>query len=369
MCLSCAPRALLIGVLLSILGGVGPQVGWAQDSTELREEGRVLNQASGRIYYFRVRADSTVLIRQVRPSSSTPGVEIPASTLDMLFKRVEQQALDREGFSDRLTLHYEDQSLVLGVTKQFNLYIAGALLFVIIVGGGLLLWLWGRLATEQRRRADLARSRQYLAEGREKERKRLAQELHDGPVQDLHGLHMHLKSLAAQADGQLENVGNELMRVTGDLRAMSADLHPPALQQFGLAAALRSHADRLEERSADVTIDLDLPNDEPDVPDEIALSLFRIAQEAMNNAVQHGEADHIQVRFDWEDEVVDFEVTDDGKGFSPPEEWHVLASEDHYGLLGMQERAEAIGADLEIDTEQGNGTRVHVEGRTRRPSS
>lgn len=334
----------------------------------MREEGRVLNRSSGRIYYFRIHADSTVLIRQERPSSSAPGVTIPASTLDALFKRVEQQVLDAEGFSDRLTLHYEDDSLVFGFTKQFNLYIVGALALIIVVGGGLLLWLWTRLSVEQRRRAALARSRKYLAEGREKERKRLAQEIHDGPVQDLHGLHMHLKSLATEANGQLENVGKELMRVTGDLRAMSADLHPPALQKFGLAAALRSHADRLQERRPELDIELTLPSEEPTVPDTVALSLFRITQEAMNNAVQHGDANQIQVRFQWEDGQVSLDVIDDGVGFAPPDEWHALASDDHYGLLGMQERAEAIGADLEIDTGPGDGTRVHVEGHVRAPA-
>lgn len=368
MRLSSVARVILACLLMGTIWGIGPSVGGAQDSASVREEGRVLNRASGRIFYFRIHTDSTVVIRQERPSSSTPGVTIPASTLDALFKRVEQQVLESEGFSDRLTLHYEDDSLVFGFTKQFNLYIVGTLALIIVVGGGLLLWLWTRLSAEQRRRAALARSRKYLAEGREKERKRLAQEIHDGPVQDLHGLHMHLKSLATQANGQLENIGEELMRVADDLRAMSADLHPPALQQFGLAAALRSHADRLQERAPGVDIELDLPGGEPTVPDAVALSLFRITQEAMNNAVQHGGADHIWVRFQWDDGQVNLDITDDGVGFAPPDEWHALASEDHYGLLGMQERAEAIGADLDIDTGPGDGTRVQVEGRVRAPA-
>jgi signal transduction histidine kinase len=251
---------------------------------------------------------------------------------------------------------------MLQFTQRFNLYVLIALIAVTVVGGSLLLWLWWRLSRERRRREALAQSRRYLAEGREKERERLAQEIHDGPVQDLHGLHMQLKALSGSADGRFETMGDELMRVTRELRAMSADLHPPALQRFGLAAALRSHADRLRDRHPDLQIELDLAEGNAlGVPqDEYALSVFRIAQEAMNNAVQHGQARCIQVSLQCADNTLELDIRDDGDGFTPPDDWHALAEQDHYGLLGMRERAGAIGATLDIDSAPGEGPRVRL---------
>ena len=249
---------------------------------------------------------------------------------------------------------------MLQVSQRFNLYIFGTLIVVIVVGGGLLIWLWRRLARERRRRRALAQSRHYLTKGREKERERLAQEIHDGPVQDLHGLHMQINAFPTAPD--LDEVGDELMRVTSELRAMSADLHPPALQRFGLAAALRSHADRLRTRHPDLQLDLALTEECSPMPDEYALSVFRIAQEAMNNAVQHGEAARVEVTLDCPDDTVALSIQDDGTGFALPDDWHALAEEDHYGLLGMRERAEAINATLDLESAPGDGTHIRLRG-------
>jgi signal transduction histidine kinase len=108
-------------------------------------------------------------------------------------------------------------------------------------------------------------------------------------------------------------------------------------------------------------MDLSLAEDCGPLPDEYALSVFRIAQEAMNNAAQHGQATHIQMKLKCDNSTLRLEVQDDGTGFSPPDDWHTLAEEDHYGLLGMRERAGAIGATLDIDSAPGSGTRVGLQ--------
>jgi signal transduction histidine kinase len=298
-------------------------------------------------------------------------VSLPARSLSTIFARTQEQLLPDRRSDDLLNIGYEDQSLVLRVSQRFNLYVLGTLIVVVLVGGSLLLWLWWRLSRERRRREALARSRRYLTEGREKERERLAQEIHDGPVQDLHGLHMQLKALPDAPDPcRMEEMGEELMRVTGELRALSADLHPPALQRFGLGAALRSHADRLRDRHDALQVDMDLADDCGPIPDDHALAVFRVAQEALNNAAQHGGAGRIRVRLRCTDEAVALTIRDDGDGFVPPSDWHALAEEDHYGLLGMRERAEAIGADLDIDSTPGTGTQVHLHcSRNAAPSA
>ena len=351
-----------LSCLFLAFGLFSPSPIQAQDSVQVLEEGRVLHQPTRRLYYYRIDADSTVLVRQERPSTDTAGIVLPANTYSQINRQVEKQLLTPDWYSENLVFYYEDQYLVLQFTQRFDLYVFGTLIVVVLVGGSLLAWLWWKLSKERRRRAAIARSRRYLAQGREKERERLAQEIHDGPVQDLHGLHMQLNAAARTNGDQLETIGDELMRVTGELRAMSADLHPPALQQFGLPAALRSHADRLRDRTSDLQVDLDLPDEAPSLPEPVALSLFRVAQEAMNNAVQHGNANHIRVRLQCANDTVELDVEDDGVGFTPPDDWHTLADQDHYGLLGMQERAEAIGADLDISAASGEGTHICLRG-------
>lgn len=359
-------RVILLSFFLAFWGSIGTLSLHAQtpaDSTLDSAEGYALHRPTNTLFHYRLGKDSTVHIRQGRSAKSDSVVAIPANTFASIYQRVNRAILSPDRAQEHLAIGYEDKYLILQFAQRFDLYILGTLIFVLIIGGGLLIWLWWRLAKEQRRRAAITRSRRYLAEGREKERKRLAQEIHDGPVQDLHGLHMQLNALPDLPQlEQLQNVGNELMRVTGELRAMSADLHPPALERFGLPAALRSHADRLRTRHEGLQIDLDASDECNAIPDGFELSLFRIAQEAMNNAVQHGRADQIRVDLRCAKEEVELTVVDDGAGFTPPDDWHSLPDRDHYGLFGMLERAEALGATLDVDSSPGNGTQIHLHG-------
>ena len=350
-------------VFLGFAGSVSPSIAWGQDSTDFSgvAQGNVLYQPTKNLYHYRIDPDSTVHIRKgVVPGDSA--ITIPATTFATIYQRVEEQLLSPDWRGEHVVVGYDENDLVLQFTQQFNLYVLIALIVVTVLGSGLLVWLWWRLSQERRRREAVLQSRRYLAEGREKERKRLAKEIHDGPVQDLHGLHMQLKALPEVPD-RLQHVGEELMRVTSELRAMSANLHPPALQRFGLPAALRSHADRLTDRHPSLNVDMNLDDEDDSLPDVHALSFFRIAQEAMNNAVQHGEAHHLDVRLRRTDATVELVVRDDGAGFTPPDDWHDLAAGDHYGLLGMKERAEAIGATLDVESTPGTGTQVRARSQ------
>lgn len=362
-------RLLLVGLLVVFVSGTASyrslHAQETQNGPRKVSEGYAVHHPTNTLYLYRIFADSTVYIRKGKSPKTDASITIPAHSLASIYQRVEKGILAPNFGGDVLALRYEDQYLFLQFSQRFDLYVLGSLIFLIAVGSAVLIWLWRRLSRERRRREALARSRRYLAEGREKERERLAQEIHDGPVQDLHGLHMRLKSLDVQPNGgTIEQTGDELMRVTGELRAMSADLHPPALQRFGLAAALRSHADRLRERYNDVNITIDGADGCPSFPDTFSLSVFRVAQEATNNAVQHGDATNIWVELECENETVHLQIEDDGEGFDPPADLHDLAAHDHYGLLGMQERADAIGAQLDIDSTPGNGTRIQLWGST-----
>jgi len=353
-----------VGILLVTAGG-RPEAGKAQvpDSVETGEitaEGYTMNKSTGALYYYRLNADSTVYLRSGKSESGGPTIDLPASTLFHISDRIERQISDLDERQELLAVGYEDQRLVLRVSQRFDVYLLGLLLLGGLTGGGLLAWLARRLSKERHRRAVLAQSRHFLAEGQEKERKRLAREIHDGPVQELHGLHMQVRALSASSgDRAPRELGDELMRVADELRAISADLHPPALREFGLAAALRSHVDRLQDRHA-VEVETEMGEDGPSVPETRALPLFRVAQEALNNAVQHGEAEHIELELQYTPETLRLRVRDDGVGFDPPDDLTALAESGSYGLMSMWERSKSLGADLHVESTPGAGTKVRL---------
>jgi len=331
----------------------------------MQAKGYVLDKSDSTMYFFRVRTDSTVYLRRGRSGSDT--LSLPASTLATIYESTREYGLGDKPLNREISLSYENQILEFMVAERVSLIILSFLFLFVVAISGLVGWLWWQLSHEQRRSESLDQSRRLLAEGREKERQRLAREIHDGPVQDLHGLHMHLTTLKDEEENgeRIEGIEDELMRVVRELRSMSADLHPPALQQFGLVAALRSHADRLQFRdSGDSTIHVESNGEVNGEMDELsqssALALFRIGQEAMNNAVQHAEANQIAVDLQRSDDTITIEVRDDGQGFVPPDDWHEKAEEESYGLLSMKERADAIGATINFDTAPGAGTHIRV---------
>lgn len=238
-----------------------------------------------------------------------------------------------------------------------------------------------RLLRERERRERTDEIRHHLAEGREAERLRLARDLHDGPVQDLHALRMRLSILARQvagkrtssqnpatagakddASGAIEEMVEEMQRVIRDLRGVSENLRPPSLGPFGLAAALRAFAERYRRTYPSIRVNLDLEQDGQELPQSVRLALFRIVQEAMNNAAKHANPHTVTVVLRLSAEQILLSVTDDGCGYHVPDDFRHLGQEGHYGLLGMSERAESIGAELHIEShpDEDKPTRVKV---------
>ena len=228
-----------------------------------------------------------------------------------------------------------------------------------------------RFLRERAERKRIQELKRRLAESREDERRRIARDLHDGPLQDLHALQMQL---GVAADELLSNGGSsqdptvrrlrgaedETHTVVGDLRRMTESLRPPALGPFGLAAALRAHADRFRRRYPRLTLGLDLDDDGVDLPEPTRLALFRITQEAMNNAAKHGRPSRIDVALRVGPAEVSLVVEDDGSGIAGPIDLDALAARSHFGLLGMQERAESVSGTLAVSDDGAPGTRVRV---------
>ena len=96
------------------------------------------------------------------------------------------------------------------------------------------------------------------------------------------------------------------------------------------------------------------------LPDAMRLALYRVYQEAMNNIIKHAQAQHVHVRLALEAARVTLEIRDDGRGFVLPQRWIELGRQEHYGLLGIAERVDALNGHLDVETAPDQGTTVRV---------
>jgi signal transduction histidine kinase len=236
---------------------------------------------------------------------------------------------------------------------------------IIVENVALLEALRRRMAEMEHMRDQVAESQQRLMESREAERLHLAQELHDGPMQDLYGAHFQLGMIAEQvrapgSQEQFATVEATVQRTITALRVICGELRPPTLAPFGLAKAIRSHIARIKEQHPELRVHLDLMHDGQALPSPLRLTLFRIYQETVANIVKHAEASWMLVRFRLDDRRVMLEVYDNGRGFEAPRQWLELARHGHLGLLGVAERAQMIGGRLEVISAPGEGTAIRV---------
>jgi signal transduction histidine kinase len=145
----------------------------------------------------------------------------------------------------------------------------------------------------------------------------------------------------------------DLVRLSEDVHAMSYRLHPAVLDDLGLVEALRAECDRVA-RNGDLRVEVNA-DDVPDtMPNDASLCLFRVAQEALNNAVRHGRANAITVLLSPRDSGVQLAVSDNGSGFDP-ERSRKRAS---LGLASMRERVRLLHGQLDIESTPGRGTTV-----------
>jgi signal transduction histidine kinase len=223
-----------------------------------------------------------------------------------------------------------------------------------------------RLLSEvQRRDARRGELLQNITAAQESERRRIARELHDDTGQVLTGLGLGLRGMTYLVDNQPEVARqrlNELQDITADaiagLRYLINDLRPPQLDDMGLMAALRSMQERLDDTTR---LDVTIKGEPFALPVEVETALFRIAQEAVTNAMKHARATRITVTLDFTD-CLRLSVIDNGRGFDVQ---HALAEPQQgqrtsWGLLGMQERARLINAELEIESSADTGTRLII---------
>ncbi len=221
----------------------------------------------------------------------------------------------------------------------------------------------------ERKRAEKALSRLsgQLLSLQDEERRRIAQGLHDGTAQKLAALGMNL-SLVNEATAGLNTKVRKYLsesltlvkQCLGEIRTLSYLLHPPLLDEVGLALALRWYADGFAERSR-IRVDLDLPADLGRLPQEVETTLFRIAQECLTNIHLHSGSPTAKIEIVRDPSVVTLIVADQGGGMTSAEMKRASGTDIRMGvgLAGMRERARQFGGRLEIQSGD-PGTTVKV---------
>lgn len=201
-----------------------------------------------------------------------------------------------------------------------------------------------------------------LVEVQENERRSIARELHDEAGQALASLRYGLRLLEREIGGgsAIERVAELMQRtdaVIDSLHRLVADLRPASLDHLGLEAALRQYS-----RSAGSKFGLEVRFKargfgSERLPQVVETALYRVVQEAMANVVRHAQATRVDVLLEHRGDRVMVMIEDDGVGFEPDR----VQRADHFGLLGLEERAEALGGTLTVESTPGNGTTIVVE--------
>jgi signal transduction histidine kinase len=195
----------------------------------------------------------------------------------------------------------------------------------------------------------------------ERERGRWARELHDESLQSLAGLRVLLSAMRRsdpeETDGLLKQGIDQVDSTIAEMRRLIADLRPPTLDELGLGAALEALGERIsmgESIQVEMSLDLHFHSGrvEQRLVAEIEDTVYRLVQEALNNAVRHGETDRAWVEVTEGDKTLRVQVSDKGRGFDPN-----LAT-DGFGLVGMRERVELAGGTLELRSTPGKGTSI-----------
>jgi two-component system, NarL family, sensor histidine kinase UhpB len=212
---------------------------------------------------------------------------------------------------------------------------------------------------EQSRR-ELRRLSASLVDAREEERRRIARELHDELGQRLTALKMELSALMppgrnSARDRRVASMIDMVDETVASVRRIATELRPLMLDDLGLNAAIEWLAAGWAQRMG-IAVSLQLDQDNPPLPEAVAIAVYRMVQEALTNVARHARATEVRVEVRHRADQLSFTVEDDGKGF--PE--RSVYREGSHGLMGIRERAYMLGGELEIGLSALGGARVAV---------
>jgi len=220
-----------------------------------------------------------------------------------------------------------------------------------------------RLVESERRLKDLVGK---LVAAQEEERRRVAYEVHDGPTQVAIAAHQHLQAFADDhppgstvEPGELDRALELAQRAVTEARHIIENLRPTALDDFGLAVAVRMRVEELEKEGWEIGHEDALGEER--LPDEIETALYRIAQEALTNVRKHARTTRARTRLARRGSKVRLEVRDEGRGFDPSSASREGSPGERVGLSSMRERVALLGGELKITSRPGAGTSLVAE--------
>lgn len=201
-----------------------------------------------------------------------------------------------------------------------------------------------------------------IIEAQEEERKRLSREMHDGPAQMLANILLRSELVdktfkergRAEAIKEMKSVRSMVRTSLYEVRRIIYDLRPMALDDLGLVPTIKKYLTSIEEYNQN-TIIFKLHRDTERLPSKYEVALFRLIQEAVQNAIKHAQAEQITVNLEIAPRLVSAIIHDDGTGFDTN-----TKKENSFGLIGMNERIEMLNGELDIQSTPGNGTTVYI---------
>lgn len=200
----------------------------------------------------------------------------------------------------------------------------------------------------------------HVLEAQEKERKRISRELHDGIAQELLSAVIDLRTMKYISSDEkvlskVQETQSTLSRLLEEIRSLSVELRPAALDDLGLEAAFRSHFKRVEQTYG-VFVDFQSKIGKSRYHTAVETVCYRVCQEAVMNAIKYADVDDIQVTLRKENQNLVLHVRDEGTGFNKKNQ----PKGTGLGLFGMKERAELIEGTLRIESAPGKGTSIHL---------
>ncbi len=285
--------------------------------------------------------DCQRLLPFAHPDLSPQHISIPIKTRGQKYGVVNLLCHPGQSLSE------EDQELLTAIGVQISEIVANA---------------WLRLKLEEKEMARQALL-ESLVEAQEEERRHLARELHDGAGQMLTSLLVRIKTLEKKSASPEVKQGLEVLldlvaETIEQMRELSHRLRPAALEEFGLAVALRTLVQEMTQHTS-ITAYTHFDLGDVLLPPSVDVTLYRIAQEGLTNVVRHAKASEITVELTVNDSAIMMTIEDNGRGFSP---YHLTAEPGtrHLGLIGMRERAAIAGGYLTVYSAPNQGTTLHV---------
>jgi signal transduction histidine kinase len=198
-------------------------------------------------------------------------------------------------------------------------------------------------------------------DAQEKERARIARELHDDLSQSLALLSIQLGMLGNDPEvpegvkNQLESLVSQITHISTDVHRISHELHPAKLSQLGLESTLRSFCRELS-AAHPIKIDFEAENLPRSLPDDVSLCLYRVTQEALQNVIKHSGANAARVSIKPENNEIYLSISDNGSGFDT----NAARSKESLGLISIDERVRAVKGKVRIISAPGAGTKIEA---------